>query len=163
MPVTQLTYHPNQLLRTKLNHVNLSELVTPPIQRLIDNMIETMFAKNGIGIAANQVGKNLSIAIINTEDGPLVSVNPIIRRKSFRKETGEEGCLSVPGVFGNVRRHTSLVLECHDRMGKKISIKARGLFARVIQHEVDHLNGILCIDRMSSTTKGHLPDGRKPI
>lgn len=163
MSVYNLTYHPHNLLRTRLNKVTLNKLATPDMQKLIDNMIETMYAKNGIGIAANQVGFNHQLAIISTSDGPQVLVNPIISSQSFRKENGEEGCLSVPDVFGMVKRFKSIILKGFDRSGKSISIKAKGMLARVIQHEIDHLNGTLCIDRMTEITQGKMPDGRKDI
>ncbi|MFC1687337.1 peptide deformylase [Patescibacteria group bacterium] len=163
MSVYKLTYHPNDLLRTELDQVTLKKLASSDMQKLIDNMIETMYAKNGIGIAANQVGYNHQIAIISTADGPQVIVNPTISRKSILKENGEEGCLSVPGVFGMVKRFKGIVLRGYDRTGKNIVIKAKGMHARVIQHEVDHLNGTLCIDRMTRITQGKMPDGRKEV
>ncbi len=163
MSVLPLTYHPHIVLRMKLQPVNLDALVQPSMQKLIDSMIETMFAKNGIGIAANQVGGNHSIAIISTDEGPVTIVNPKIAKHSFRKEDGDEGCLSIPGVFGHVKRHKTLVLEAFDRKGKKFTLNAQGLLARVIQHEVDHLNGFLCIDRMTKVIEGTMPDGRKKI
>ncbi|MFA6908830.1 MAG: peptide deformylase [Patescibacteria group bacterium] len=163
MPVLPLTYHPNSLLRATLTRVDLNELRTVKIQKLIDDMTETMFAKNGIGIAANQVGKNLSLAILSTDEGPQPVINPRITYRSFRKENDEEGCLSIPGVFGLVKRHLSITMEAFDRHGKPVTIKAKGLLARLIQHELDHLNGYLCIDRMTKVTKGNMPDGKKNV
>ncbi|MFH1236276.1 MAG: peptide deformylase [Parcubacteria group bacterium] len=163
MSIPTLTYHPNSLLRATLLPVELSSLRSPEMQKMIDIMVETMFAKNGIGIAANQVGKNHQIAILNTAEGPVVIINPRITKRSILKESGEEGCLSVPGLFGMVKRHRSLTLSACDRHGKPFTMKARGLLARVIQHELDHLNGILCIDRISRVTQGIMPNGRKKV
>lgn len=163
MPILELTLHPHTLLRSKLREVPPHELHSSAIQKLIDQMIETMFAKNGVGLAANQVGRDIQIAIISTQDGPVAVINPRIVRKSFRKEVSEEGCLSIPGLFGMVKRHQRVTLEALDRHGKRLRMEGKGLLARVIQHELDHLNGFLCIDRMSKVTHGTMPDGRKKI
>lgn len=130
------------------------------LRSFIQDLTETMYRSDGIGIAAPQVGNNIRIIVIGTKNGPLVMINPLISRKSLRKYDDEEGCLSVPGVFGIVRRHRSLWVKFFDKRGTKQKLKAEGMFARVIQHEVDHLDGVLFIDRVKKYTKkaGNLKD-----
>lgn len=114
--------------------------------KLASDMVETMEKENGIGLAAPQVGKSWRLICVKAKEGPLVFINPVIIKKSFRKNTAEEGCLSVPGIFGLVKRHNSLVLAAQSLKKEKIKLKAKGLMARVIQHEIDHLDGILFTD-----------------
>lgn len=123
---------------------------------LIPDLIETMYRKDGIGIAAPQVGENIRLIIINSADGPLALINPEIYWLSKRTNLGEEGCLSVPGIFGWVRRHHKIKVKAQAVDGTKISFAAENLLARVIQHEIDHLDGILFTDKaekMSSDGK----------
>ena len=94
-----------------------------------------------------QIGKNVRLAVINTKNGRIFLINPKITKKSLLKEWGEEGCLSVPGVFGQVKRHKKITCEYLDQKSVENAIKAEGLLARVIQHEIDHLDGILFIDK----------------
>jgi peptide deformylase len=123
------------------------------IQRLIDDMVETMYHAPGIGLAANQVGRPLSLLVIHiqreeSEYGLIVLINP--EMVSGRGETTfEEGCLSVPEYFANVARHEEVVVRGLDRRGEKIEIAAGGLLAIALQHEMDHLEGKLFIDRIS--------------
>jgi len=130
----------------------------PALQKLIDDMIPTMYERDGIGLAAPQVNYSLRLAVIvpdpdkyeeykkESREG-IVLVNPKIIRKSFRKEAHEEGCLSVPSIFGPVHRYRNVTCEYQDRHGAKHTIKGMGLLARVLQHETDHLNGTLFIDK----------------
>lgn len=111
-------------------------------------MINTMRRSQGIGLAAPQVGVSQRLIVIAFQKEPLILFNPEISKKSFKKESGEEGCLSVPGVFGLVKRHYKISVAALDKSEKKINFVAEGMLARVIQHEVDHLNGILFIDRI---------------
>lgn len=129
----------------------------PDLRSFIQDLTESMYRSDGVGIAAPQVGNNIRIIVIGAKNGPLVMVNPMLSRKSLRKYDDEEGCLSVPGVFGIVRRHRSLWVKYYDKKGTMQKLKAEGMFARVIQHEVDHLNGVLFIDRVKKYTKnaGH--------
>lgn len=155
MSIRNLTYYPDPLLRKKAANVDVQTIAS--LQSLFDDMIDTMKKKDGIGLAAPQIGVSQRIIVINHADGPLVIVNPTLSRLSLRKQTAEEGCLSIPEVFGTVRRHLLLSYEGFDRNGKKIKGKAKGLFARVLQHEVDHINGVLFIDRVIKITHGTLP------
>jgi len=122
------------------------------VQNLYTDMIQTMEAEKGIGLAAPQIGKNIRIAIIGKDadkslDDNLIIINPKIFSASRDTTESEEGCLSVPGVEEIISRHKKIKLRFTDLNGDEQKIKATGLFARVIQHEIDHLDGILIIDR----------------
>ncbi|MDH4334103.1 MAG: peptide deformylase [Chloroflexota bacterium] len=119
------------------------------LHRLLDDMLETMRDAPGIGLAANQIGVPLQVAIIELEDEITELINPQIVRAS-----GEvidwEGCLSVPGFVAEVKRHAKVTVKARDRHGKEFRVKGEELFARALQHEIDHLNGILYIDYLDS-------------
>ena len=143
---------PTPSLRVRSRELTIHELASPEIQTLIDNMIPTMYGDDGIGLAAPQVAENVRIAVIGKDAAPhletdLVLVNPVIERISKKTNVDEEGCLSVPGKKGKVKRFTDIRVKALDRSGKEIEFKAHHYFARVIQHELDHLDGILYIDR----------------
>jgi peptide deformylase len=143
--ILQVLQEPSPILRQKASPV--SDPQDPKIKALIRNMIDTMHAEKGIGLAANQVGSPLAIAVVETDEEPIVLFNPKIIRKSWRTVLFEEGCLSLKGVILMIRRARSILVEAMDNEGKTIRFKAKELFAIVIQHEVDHLNGILIIDK----------------
>lgn len=126
-------------------------------------MKETMLKKDGIGLAGNQVSVLKRLIAVNTKDGALVLINPKISRKSFKKEESEEGCLSLPDTYGIVRRHQKITVSAYTQDGDRVKLKTTGMFARVIQHEVDHLNGILFTDRAKKMTKGKKPDEPKNL
>lgn len=140
--------YPNPVLRKKAEKV---KEITPEIKKLADNMIETMLKNQpeGAGLAAPQVGISMRMFVAQTENGPRVFVNPEITKKSKETENLEEGCLSLPGIWLKVKRAKEAELEGVDINGQKLKIKTRGLFARIIQHEIDHLNGVLIIDKVS--------------
>jgi peptide deformylase len=142
------------VLREKSRLLTSNELQKKEIKQLFLDMEKTMIEKDGIGLAAPQIGENIRVVVINTDDGSVVLVNPKIIKKSFKKEIMEEGCLSLPEIFGLVKRSQNVNLVALDKNGKKIKFKAKGMFARVIQHEVDHLDGVLFIDRAKKITKG---------
>src|SRR5665647_3079814 len=119
------------------------------IQQLIDDMIETMKDVPGVGLAAPQVAVPLRIIVVDVEDQVTVLVNPEIQEMDGEYEP-EEGCLSIPGYVANVKRAIRVAVKAKNRRGKDIKIKAGDLLAHTIQHEVDHLDGILFIDRLSS-------------
>jgi peptide deformylase len=141
-----LTY-PNTILRQKAQEINLTEIGTLTLQELIKNMQQTVKAAGGIGLAAPQIGQSKRMIIINLENNNLVLINPKITRFSLRKELGEEGCLSLPGKFVLVKRAKVIKVTAFDENGKELKFKAKDLLARVIQHEIDHLNGVLIIDK----------------
>ncbi len=124
--------------------------VDAAVRRLIDDLLATVAEAHGLGLAAPQVG--VARRVIVAHDGeidPLVLVNPRIIKRSGR-DTGTEGCLSMPGLYGLVPRSKTLVVEALDRAGRTVTIEAEGLLARCIQHEIDHLNGVLFIDHAES-------------
>jgi len=136
----------NPALRQKAEKV---KEITAEIKRLVLDMIEIMEKNEGLGLAANQVGKLLRIIIIEPEPNQkaIVLINPEIKRKSWKKEEIVEGCLSLPEIYLSVKRPVKITVEALDINGEKIKIKAEGLLARIIQHETDHLNGILIVDK----------------
>ena len=129
---------------------------TPDLARLADDMVETMRQAHGVGLAAPQVGIPIRLFVAELpedEDDPqsgrvYVLVNPKIVKASVTEVEGEEGCLSIPGIYGDVWRAEEVVVRAQDVHGKEIRIRAKGFLARVFQHEIDHLNGILFIDRV---------------
>jgi peptide deformylase len=145
--------NPNQILRKKSTAITANKITSDELKKLYSDMVFTMLKKDGVGLAAPQVGKNIRLVIINTKNGPLVILNPQILKKSFAKEWGEEGCLSVPNLFGQVRRHKKIKCSYIDSDGCASELDATGLMARVIQHELDHLEGILFIDKAKEIKK----------
>jgi len=139
-----ITY-PNKILRKKTQEIE--NVLDPEIQQLAQDMIKAMGKGRGIGLAAPQVSKSLSLITIDFQDGPLILFNPRITFFSKKKEEGEEGCLSLPKQFGQVERSHKVRVKAIDSKGEKVKFKAEGLFARVLQHEIDHLNGVLIIDK----------------
>jgi peptide deformylase len=123
--------------------------VDAEVRRFIDDLFETMDAAKGVGLAANQVGVATRVAVVGVEEERLVLVNPVIV-SAEGKSRAEEGCLSIPEVYGDVTRPERIVLEALDRSGAKYRREASGLLARAIQHEVDHLDGILFIDHLGA-------------
>lgn len=153
LPITKLG---NPILRQISRTVDPADIATAEFRRLVKDMTETMFDANGIGIAAPQVNVGLQVAIINAKDDPFPIINPVIIKRSIRKNSAEEGCLSIPGVFGIVPRPSTVTVRYLDRRGAVVTQELSGLFARVFQHEIDHLNGKLFIDRAKKITEGSL-------
>lgn len=147
MALRQIREQGDEILRKKSREVNIDDITAEKIQSLIDDMLETMYHYNGVGLAAVQVGILKQIIVIDVEDGkgPYVLINPKILKTKGEKEC-EEGCLSFPNEFGKVIRPTELVVEFYDRKAEKVKLKAKDLLAQAIAHEVDHLNGILFTD-----------------
>jgi peptide deformylase len=148
--------HP--VLRQPAQPVAPADLRTAEMQKFIDDMIQTMREYDGAGLAANQVHVPRQIAVIEVGQNPrypeapeiplMVLVNPVVTPLTDEMEDGWEGCLSVPDMRGVVPRYTSVRLECLDRQGNPVDLVAKEFFARVIQHETDHLNGIVYVDRI---------------
>ena len=122
--------------------------VTDELRRLVDDMFETMYAARGIGIAAPQVGRRERITVVDVDDRPIALVNPEIVLAEG-KAKGEEGCLSIPEVYGDVERATRVVVRALDREGKPFEVEGTELLARCFQHEIDHLHGKLFLDYLS--------------
>jgi peptide deformylase len=127
--------------------------ITAEVQRLIDDMFETMYAARGIGLAAPQVGRSERLAVVDVDDEPMVLINPEILESSSATEKAEEGCLSIPDVYGDVERPKGVRVRAMDRDGNVFEREASGLLARCMQHEIDHLHGKMFIDYMSVLKK----------
>ncbi len=140
--------YPNDFLRIKTREVK--DFNSPKLSRLVLDMAKIMGAEKGIGLAAPQVGSDLRICMAKVDNELYVLINPKIYSYSRKKETFEEGCLSFPGKFFPVERPVKVKIKAKNVSGKRVKIKADGLLARVLQHETDHLNGILVIDRTKS-------------
>ena len=143
MAIRNLRYDTDEVLRKRSREV---ETIDNKIRELAIDMLDTMYKFDGVGLAAPQVGILKRIITIDIGEGPKVLINPVIK-KVAGKQTGEEGCLSFPNVFGNVDRPESVIVEAFDIDGNKIKIKAKGLEAVVLSHEIDHLDGILFVDK----------------
>ena len=129
------------------------------VRELVDDLFETMRAAKGVGLAANQVGVAQRVAVVDVGEEfgpPLVLVNPRIVEVGTERESAEEGCLSIPDVYADVDRAHSIVLEALDRDAQPYRISVTGFKARAVQHEIDHLDGILFLDRLSAVRRGLL-------
>ncbi len=155
MSILKIKINPDSGLRRKSQDLDKQDLRHDGFQELIGDMAETMIAKDGIGLAAPQVGENIRLIVVNTKDGVLPMINPVISSKSLAKEWDEEGCLSVPNTFGQVKRHKKIRCKFISAEGEAKRIEAKGLLARVIQHEIDHLDGILFIDKAKDIHEAH--------
>lgn len=145
--ILNIILNPNPVLRKKSVEVEVKKVNTENFKKLFRDMAFTMLKKDGVGLAAPQIGKNIRLITINIEGRPFIMINPEIKRKSIKKEWGEEGCLSVPRTFGKVLRHFKIQCVFINALGKKDKISASGFIARIIQHELDHLDGILFVDK----------------
>ena len=155
MAAKPILTEPNKLLRKVSKSV---EKVTEDIQKLMDDMLDTMYAANGIGLAAIQIGVPKRIIVMDISKDPEKKepryfVNPVIKNKNPEKVTYEEGCLSVPNQFAEIDRPSQCDIEYLDYNGKKRVLHAEGILATCIQHEIDHLEGILFIDYLSKLKK----------
>lgn len=124
-----------------------------PLERLAEDMLATMREQEGVGLAANQVGRLKRILVAAIEDEQFVLVNPVIEEMAETTEAGSEGCLSIPGIQVEVERPTAVTVSGQDVSGEPIRIEAEGLLARVLQHEVDHLDGVLILDRTDRASR----------
>lgn len=150
MAIIEIKKYPDKILKQKTADVTDLNSDT---QYLIDNMIETMYSVRGLGLAANQVGVSRRLCVIDCSSKEdkgqiIVLANPLIIEREGTIES-EEGCLSIPGYISSIKRSEKVFVKGLDREGKQIEVEATGLLARVLQHEIDHLDGLLFIDRMS--------------
>ena len=152
MAALSLRQHPDPLLRQKAKRV---KIIDHSIRELIAQMIDTMRQAQGVGLAATQVGVPLRVLVVELPDQePLALINPqIVKRQGER--TVEEGCLSVPGLRGEIKRSLSVTVKGLDPEGKEMRVKAQDLLAQALEHEIDHLNGVLYIDHLESQEKLH--------
>lgn len=141
--------NPNPFLRKKT--VKVKDPLAKDVQEFISNMLETMYANNGVGLAATQVGSELRICVIEADGQQYVLINPQITAKSKNKIISEEGCLSFPGKYFPISRFSEVQVRYTDEFGKAAKVKGHGLLSRALQHELDHLDGVLIIDRVSKT------------
>ena len=146
--------YPDPILRKKANKV---DIVDKEVQRLLNDMAETMYNAPGIGLAAPQIGKSIKVIVTDisarNENGELIKlINPVIVHAEG-EEVMEEGCLSVPGFTETVKRAQKIVVRGINEKGKEVEIVAEGLLARVFQHEIDHIEGRLFVDRLSTLKK----------
>jgi peptide deformylase len=158
MAIREIVKLPNEILRRKAQPV---ETFDADLQQLIDDMIETMRVAPGVGLAAPQIDVPLRLVVVEyggeadedyDDDAPpkkklFALVNPEITRASTETEVATEGCLSIPGLVGDVERAVSVTVTAQNRHGQPIKVKAKGWLARIFQHEIDHINGILYIDK----------------
>ncbi|HYK81834.1 MAG TPA: peptide deformylase [Gemmatimonadales bacterium] len=133
--------------------------VDAEVQRLVDDLFETMRVAKGVGLAANQIGVARRIAVVDAGESdppPLVLINPRIVQAGDITETAEEGCLSIPDIFGDVERPVTVALEALDRDGQPYRVDVSGFRARAVQHEIDHLDGVLFLDHLSAVKRSLL-------
>ncbi len=154
---SEITKYPHPILRQKAVEIIR---YNPELQRLVDRMLDNLHGGNGVGLAAPQIGVSKRIIIfMPPEESPKVVVNPVLSDLSKETEVGLEGCLSIPSVYGDVERSLRVVLTGFNRRGKTVRYELEGFPARIVQHEVDHLDGILFIDKVDpSTLHWSLPD-----
>ncbi len=144
-----MSLRPLHLLGSPVLRQRSSEVarVDDEVRRLVDDLFETMEAAHGVGLAANQLGVARRVAVVDADGQRFAMINPVIVEAEGRT-TAEEGCLSIPEIFGDVTRPERVVLEALDRDGKPFRLEVEGLAARAIQHELDHLDGILFLDHL---------------
>ena len=164
MTLRQIVYLPEPILRKKAKPVTKFD---KDLQTLIDDMIETMREAPGVGLAAPQIDLPMQLAVIEYAEGEdeeenegkelkkklFVLINPEITKTSEEKVLGVEGCLSIPGLIGEVERHEAIQVKALNRHGQPVKLKVDGWMARIFQHEIDHLNGVLFTDRATRVWK----------
>lgn len=158
MAVLDIVLAPDPILRTKTKPV---ERFDADLHRLLDDMLETMYLAPGIGLAAPQVGVDQRLCVIDVSGKdetrtPIDLINPEITWRADETEIAEEGCLSIPQQYADVERPAAVRVRFQDRHGKEHEIKADGLLARCIQHELDHLDGVLFVDHLSALKRNML-------
>ncbi|MFU8780214.1 MAG: peptide deformylase [Kiritimatiellia bacterium] len=156
MAVLEIVKYGAEVLRAKAIPV---EKVDDGIRALVKDMLASMYASEGVGLAAEQIGRTEAVCIIDVpkEEAcgvkmPLVVINPVIRELEGQ-QCGPEGCLSFPGIYVQVKRADKAIVDYMDLDGKPATVEAKGLLSRALQHEIDHLNGVLLIDKMTAVQK----------
>ncbi|AQS59050.1 peptide deformylase [Desulforamulus ferrireducens] len=149
MAVYKIVEIGDEVLREKAKPV---KEITPNIIKLLDNMADTMYAANGVGLAAPQIGVSKRVIVIDVGEGLIELINPEIL-EAAGNVVDTEGCLSVPGMIGEVARADRLVVKGLNRQGETVTYKAKGWLARAFQHEIDHLEGIVFVDRATNLRK----------
>lgn len=177
--ILDLAYYGDPILRAKAAHIE--HFATEELQKLILNMMETMGEQRGIGIAAPQVKHSIRLFLVNMkyvqqaeteqieEEEPIslddiqVFINPTIQSISESTDFDREGCLSIPGIYGEVERPINITVHAYNEKGESFTVECSDLFARVIMHENDHLNGVLFIDRLSVKEKNKIDQKLKKL
>lgn len=166
MAILPIVIHPNDVLRRKAKPVTK---VNAAIRKLLDDMVETMWDAPGVGLAAPQVGISRRVIVVDPHAGeedappPLQLINPeIVKAEGYCHLTGGEGCLSIPGWRGAVERREKVQVVALDRAGKKVYIDADGVLAIILQHEIDHLDGVLFIDKATDLHKEEAAEVEEP-
>lgn len=165
-----IVFDPNDILHAPAAKVPPENITTREMQKFFKDMVETMYVKDGVGLAAVQVGKALQVCtIIKTFNAlnpreDLVLINPTWEKVSRHTEWDEEGCLSVPGWYGKIKRYTTIKVRAFGVNGKPLEFVAKDFFARIVQHEVDHLVGHLYVERAKDLHKAEAlrPDSKYP-
>jgi peptide deformylase len=159
--VFKLTLEPNPILHKKAAEVTKEQIASREMQKFFKDMVETMYVKDGVGLAAVQVGVSQQICTIlkayntYTPNEDLVLINPSWDKVDRHQELDEEGCLSVPGVYGKIKRYTKIKVTALNSKGQKINFIAEDFFARIVQHECAHLQGHLYIERAKDLHKAN--------
>ncbi|WP_053366144.1 peptide deformylase [Bacillus sp. FJAT-27245] len=147
MAIRKLVYYPAEILEQACTEIGKFD---KKLGKLLDDMYETMIEFDGVGLAAPQIGQPVRVAIVDIDDemGTIEMVNPKIL-SSAGEQTGVEGCLSFPGLYGEVKRPSHVKIEAQDRKGRSFTLEAEGFLARAIQHEIDHLDGVLFTSKVT--------------
>ncbi len=154
MNIWTILTNPDPRLRERSREVDASAVRTPEFQTFADEFAAFMLKSDGVGLAAPQIGRLERIIAVQEKDKIGVYANPEIVKSSPAMQLGEEGCLSVPGTYGMVERHKRVRVRALDRHGRKVEFDVVGFPAVVFQHEIDHLNGVLFIDKVKEYTRG---------
>lgn len=163
----KIIQHPDPRLRKVSEEISPAELASPAWQNKLLDMEETMKKKDGAGLAAPQIGENKRAIVIAHDKKTLFMINPRLTKRSWAREIEEEGCLSVLNsrgeiIYGLVERHKKVSCSYLDARGQKKKLEASGLLARVIQHEIDHLDGVLFIDKLAQSQATTWPTADEP-
>jgi peptide deformylase len=154
MTTLPIVTHPTPSLRVRSSEVDPAVIGTPNFQAFLDVLIATMWKEDGVGLASPQVGRNERIIVVTKKGEASVYINPEIVKRSDATAMDEEGCLSVPGVWGLVERSKKVTVQALDRHGRRVTLECKGLEAVIFQHEIDHIDGILFIDKVKEFTRG---------
>ena len=155
MTTYTITTHPHQELFVPLKDIDKKDIKSDTFSQIGSSMLEILRKKGGIGLSANQVGLPFRMCVIELDsNNPLILINPRLTKLSDKMVKSQEGCLSLPGATGIINRHKDVTVEYEDVSGETITEEATGLLSCCLQHEIDHLNGILMINRMSEVHKG---------
>lgn len=156
MAKKEIVQKDSYMLRQKAAPIPVKEILSTRIQKIIKNMTDTLSAEeDGVALAAPQIAEPLSIFIVSGKvfdehDSDKIFINPELTKTSRKKENMHEGCLSVRGLYGNVKRHTKATVKAYDQDGNTFTLGASGLLAQIFQHEMDHLNGVLFTDKATT-------------